>query len=559
MRLPTSSWVSGLDRTMAEPGESPRKRFRVGRIARVLAPALATLSLAALLVFTIFFTVFEWQWIAFLSGILCAAVLSLVSASWKAQWRVARRTAQLAKLKERLAAETLTHRRTGERLDRELALHQQDRERLAKETEALRVAGERLSGTEDTLRMLGRHLPTAACFVDGDMRCRFHTRTFAAWIGKPPTQIDGHPFEELFAGDAANALRAVIVDALAGRAAHAELSTSLPGSMDRRVTADLVPCPGGTGQVTGIMVVFRESAAAPPLAPPPEALDTRHQDAIGKLASGLLVTDETGNAMYLSSLTEELTGWSDPQKRIRNAIDQDGFDLYAQDIVPLRPELRPQRMLELLIRMRDEEEHRLPPGAFFPAAEHFGLMPDIDRWVVKKIVAACAATDSAKRAELPLVCINMARSTIADRAFPEFVARTLANQHVLGQLLCFEIADNDVIAGIADAARFADEMKRLGCLVSLDGFGSAGVGFDHVKSLPLDFLKIDGRIVFAIARDPVAAAKVTAIRRVCQGRGVRTIAEMVESEDVRQKLASLNVDYAQGFGIARPHPLGALA
>jgi EAL domain-containing protein (putative c-di-GMP-specific phosphodiesterase class I) len=94
--------------------------------------------------------------------------------------------------------------------------------------------------------------------------------------------------------------------------------------------------------------------------------------------------------------------------------------------------------------------------------------------------------------------------------------------------------------------------------VSLDGFGSAGVGFDHVKSLPLDFLKIDGRIIFAIARDPVAAAKVAAIRRVCRGIGVRTIAEMVESEEVRQKLAALEVDYAQGFGIALPRPLGAL-
>ena len=542
---------------MAEPADLPRKRFRVGRIARVLAPALATLSLAALLVFTIFFTAFEWQWIAFLSGILCAAILSLVSASWKAQWRVTRRTAQLAKIKERLAAEILTHRRTGERLERELALHQQDRERLAKETEALRAAERRASGTEGVLRML-ECFPTAACFVDSELCCRFHTRKFAALIGKDSKQIDGQPLDGLFANDTNTALRVAFVDALAGRTAHAELSTGVPGAAERRVVGDLVPHRAGNGTVTGIMVVCQEAAAAPTPEPPPEAPDASHRNAIGRTASGLLVRDETGNAMYLRSLTEELTGWSDPQTRIRNAIDQDGFDLYAQDIVPLRVELRPSRMLELLIRMRDEEEHHLPPGAFFPAAEQFGLMPDIDRWVVKKIVAACAAADPAMRAELPLVCINIARSTMADRAFSEFVARTLVQQHVPGRLLCFEIADNDVIAGLDDATRFADEMKRLGCLVSLDGFGSAGVGFDHVRSLPLDFLKIDGRIIFAIARDPVAAAKVTAIRRVCQGRGVRTIAEMVESEEVRQKLASLEVDYAQGFGIARPHPLSAL-
>lgn len=523
----------------------------------MLLPSLATLSLAVLLVFTIFFTLIEWQWIAFLSGILFAAVLSLITASWKAQSGMAEIAEQLAQMRERLAVETAAHRSTGERLDRELALHQQDRERLAKETEALRVAGERASGAEDTLRMLGRHLPTAACLVDSDMRCRFHTRAFAAWIGKPSTQIDGHPFDELFAGDAANTLRGARVDAMAGRAARAEVSISPPGSADRQVIADLVPYRGGSGQATVILVIFQDSAAALP-PPRPEVPDAGHDDAVGGLSSGLLVTDETGNAIYLSSLTRELTGWNDPQIRIRNAIDQDGFDLHAQDIVPLRPELRPQRMLELLIRMRDEEEHHLPPGAFFPAAEHFGLMPAIDRWVVRKIVAACAATDPARRAELPLVCINVARSTIADHVFPDFIAQTLKQHHIPGDLLCFEIADNDVIAGPADAVRFAGDVKQIGCRVSLDGFGSAGVGFDHVKSLPLDFLKIDGRIIFAVGRDPVAAAKVMAIRRVCESIGVRTIGEMVESEEVLQKLRSFGVDYAQGFGVARPQPLGAL-
>src|SRR3990172_6035970 len=236
---------------MAEPIESPRKRLRMGRTVRMLLPSLATLSLAALLVFTIFFTLLDWQWIAFLSGILCAAVLSLVSASWKAQWSVARRTAQVAQIRERLAAETLTNRGTSERLDRELALHQQDRERLAKETEALRIAEQRASGAEGTLRMLELYLPTAACFVDSELRCRFHTRTFAAWIGKHSTQIDGRALDELFSGNSAEALRAALADALGGRTAHAELSTSKPGATERCVVADLVPHRGASGQVTG--------------------------------------------------------------------------------------------------------------------------------------------------------------------------------------------------------------------------------------------------------------------------------------------------------------------
>jgi len=522
----------------------------------MLLPALATLALAALLVFTILFTVLEWQWIAFLSGVLSAAILSLVSASWKSQWNMARRTAQLARIRERLAAEVVTHRRTGEQLERELALHRQDRERLAKQTQALGAAGQRLSRAEDALRMLELHLPAAACLVDSELRCLFHTRAFAALIGKHSMQVDGHPFDELFAGDAAEALRAALVDALLGRAAHVELSMTMPMATQMRIAADLIPHHDASGKVKGIMAVFRESGATPPVHSPDAG--PGREDAVRAPAGELPVPDETGPALYLNALTEELTGWSNPKNHIREALDQDRFELYAQGIVPLRPELRPSRMLEVLIRMCDEEEQHLPPGAFLPAAEHFGLMPDIDRWVVNRIIAAYAAADSANRPELPLACINVARATIEDRAFPEFVARTLEQHHVSGRLLCFEIADHDAIAGIGDAARFAGDMKLLGCHVSLSGFGSARVSFDHVKKLPLDFLKIDGRIIRAITRDPVAVASVNAIGRVCRVIGVHAIAEMVESEDVLRKLASLEVDYAQGFGIGLPYRLEAL-
>jgi len=542
---------------MDDPIVPPRGRLRLFRTVRMLGPSLASLVLAGMLVFTILFTAFDWQWIAFLSGILFAAVLSLITSSWKAEWGMAQSAEQVVQMRERLAVETVMHRQTSERLDREQTLHQQDRERRAMESEAIRVTAEHLKSAEAALRMLELHLPAAACVVDGDMCSRFHTRAFAALIGRRSAQIDGHLLSELFATDAANALGAAVVDAQVDGVAHAEFSISEQGSMARKVIADLVAHRGGSGKVTGYLVTFREAGAALPPASVRDAI-ARHEDAIRDLAAGLRVTDETGHAVYLRSLTEELTGWSDSRARIREAIDQDRFDLHAQDIVPLRPGLRPPSMREVLIRMRHEEEHNLPPGAFFPAAEHFGLMPDIDRWVVKKIVAACAAVATARRAELPLLCINVARSSMEDRSFGEFVAGTLAQHDVSGNHLCFEMADNDVIAAIADALRFADEVKRLGCHLSLDGFGSAGVGFDHVKSLPLDFLKIDGRIILAVTRDPVALAKVNAIGRVCRGIGVRTIAEMVESEEVRRKLASLEVDYAQGFGIARPCPLGAL-
>ena len=153
----------------------------------------------------------------------------------------------------------------------------------------------------------------------------------------------------------------------------------------------------------------------------------------------------------------------------------------------------------------------------------------------------------------------LAQERIEDRAFADYVARALKHSAMPGQMLCFEIDDGDAIACLAAATRFAQALKPLGCRFTLDGFGRSGVGFEHVKALPLDFLKIDGSIILQILRVPEALAKVRAIQRVSKVIGVRTIAEMVESDASLERLRSVGVDYAQGFGIATPQPfaLGA--
>ena len=125
--------------------------------------------------------------------------------------------------------------------------------------------------------------------------------------------------------------------------------------------------------------------------------------------------------------------------------------------------------------------------------------------------------------------------------------------------LCFEFEDSDVLAVPVDASRLAHALKEIGCRRTLDGFGAGGVGFNHLKAVPVDFLKIDGRIIFEMARDPVALAKINAIQRVCRTIGVRTIAELVERESTLAALRNLGVDYAQGFGIGKPHPVGRAA
>jgi EAL domain-containing protein (putative c-di-GMP-specific phosphodiesterase class I) len=318
-----------------------------------------------------------------------------------------------------------------------------------------------------------------------------------------------------------------------------------------------LPQRDAAGQVSGVLARIQstgtEAEADAPAAP--SDTDRLGVGASERAATKLVIADESGNAVYLSSLTEDLTGWDNPRERIRQAIHNDEFDLYAQDIVALRTNAAAEPMRELLIRMRDEEHNLVPPGTFLPIAERLGLMPDIDRVVVRKAIAAqVMAGSSVRTAPMQILCINLARTSIEDRSFPAFVARALEQSGVPGRALCFEIDESDAIACLPDAARFVSELKPLGCSFTLDGFGRLGIGFDHVKSLTLDFLKIDGRIILQILRVPEALTKVRAIQRVCKVIGIRTIAEMVEDQESEDKLRAIDVDFAQGFGIALPRP-----
>jgi EAL domain-containing protein (putative c-di-GMP-specific phosphodiesterase class I) len=538
---------------MTEPSSRERRRPRLGPLMRVLLPSLFTLILIVLLVITIFFTDFNWQWVTFLAGILFASVLSLVSASWRSGWRMARRTAEAKHFKQRLIAEIEQHRGAREQLERERELHLQDRTRLTREIDAHRLADEDKLTAESVLEMLNLHLEEIAFLVDRNRRYRFHTRRFSTWAGVPSTHIDGSAFEEALPPRDADVLRPKLLDALDGRAGRAELTLRPRGGTEQRAQVDYLPQRDDTGQVNGAMVLIsevQEAGAAAPRDNDPDMADETEQ-----ASTDVIIADESGNSVYLSSLTEELRGWGNPRERVRQAILDNGFDLYVQEIVALRADASPAIMHELLIRMRDEEQHLVPPGTFLPIAERYGMMPDIDRFVVRKAIAArVAAGPTGGAAAPPVLCINLARSSLEDRSFPVFVARALGDGGISGAALCFEIADIDAIACLPQISRFAYELKPLGCRFSLDGFGRLGVGFSHVKTLPLDFLKIDGSIILQILRVPEALAKVRAIQRVCRVIGIRTIAEMVESEEVREMLRAAEVDYVQGFGMGKPHP-----
>ena len=520
----------------AKSGQGPPEWLQLRRTLGVLAPSIATLVLVVLLVFTVIFTALEWQWIAFLSGILVAAVLSLASASWKSATRLAKRTADAARFKELYDVEREQHRRARELLERETALHQQDSERLARNADALKASADKARATASLVGMLERELQEIAFVVDRELRYRFHTRGFAAWAQAQPVRIDGHRLEEPLRAQTAAAMETPLADALRGQSGRIELEADTEEGPGKRFAAAFVPQYGLPNEVTGVLVRITDLARS-------------------AVAAGTAPGQEDGSATYVASLTAELTGWEDSGARIREALAHDEFDLYVQDIVALREGTVPQRMQEVLIRMRDEEETLIPPGAFLPVAERCGLMAEIDRYVVTRVLAAQKSADPLASGAQPLVCINLSIATFQDASFAEFVAKALQRTGAAAESLCFEFEESDVLAALADASRQARALQNVGCRRSMDGFGATRVAFEHLKEVPIDYLKIDGRVIFEILRDPVAMAKVKAIQRVCRTIGVRTIAEQVESETAVLALRRLEVDYAQGFGIAAPRLL----
>lgn len=254
---------------------------------------------------------------------------------------------------------------------------------------------------------------------------------------------------------------------------------------------------------------------------------------------------------FLDQMSRELTGWSDPFARLRQALDRDELQLYCQPILSLRA---PGGfvMAEVLVRLREEEARMLPPGDFLPVFEHYGMMPELDRWVVSHVVRWVA---DAQPGGFRSLSINISVQTIGDPEFPGFVAAELRGMKVPPAALTFEIEESSVLARTESASQFAAALKSEGCKVAIDGFGQRSVSFTPLKTLRVDFVKVDGSIVRNLLRSSVAEHKLKAVVRVGETIGVGVIAECVEETDILARLKALNVGYAQGFGIARPAPI----
>jgi diguanylate cyclase (GGDEF)-like protein/PAS domain S-box-containing protein len=241
--------------------------------------------------------------------------------------------------------------------------------------------------------------------------------------------------------------------------------------------------------------------------------------------------------------------------RVTQATEDDRLELYFQPIVPLAADSG-TTFHELTVRLRDDTGELVAPTEFIPAAERYNVMSAIDRWVVERAIALLHERQRAGKS-LPLLAVNLSGTSLNDQSFVDFVLQSVG-EPAIAAALCFEITETAAVTSLSNARFLMGELKARGCKFSLDDFGTGVSSFVYLKSLPVDFLKIDGQFISHITQDPVNRSMVEAIAKVGRALGIATVAECVESEAVLKELRRIGVDYVQGFHLATPRPVAQL-
>jgi EAL domain-containing protein (putative c-di-GMP-specific phosphodiesterase class I) len=311
----------------------------------------------------------------------------------------------------------------------------------------------------------------------------------------------------------------------------------MPDGQVSRLAVQCLPHFGDEGQVQEVFAIL---------------VDVTGRDDLGAAAPSMPAGAGAAQGVFAEALAKETLPWPDVEHRLVAALRNDEFLLFSQKIAPLSGDAGKGAFREILLRLQEEEENLMPPGAFLPIAEQHGLMPDLDEWVVRHLFQWAASEPSRSEG---LYSVNVSGASICDSNFSDFVGGMLDARKGKRPGLCLEFDEGDALLDLSATLDFIRQLRPKGCRFALSGFSGDPMSFRLLKGLKVDYLKIDGGLVVGMARNPLEASKVKAIACAARTMGVLTIAQCVEDPRALEQLREYGVDFAQGFAIARPAPL----
>lgn len=243
--------------------------------------------------------------------------------------------------------------------------------------------------------------------------------------------------------------------------------------------------------------------------------------------------------------------------RIYRAIETGQFVLFYQEIKRLDAK-ESNLHGELLIRMLDDDENIIPPYSFIPAAERYNLMPEVDRHIVHMALTTISRYYDNPIVRAGMFSINLSAQSLSEDEFLQFILSQLATAKVQPHNICFEITETAAISNLLKATKFIATLKEKGCYFALDDFGSGLSSFAYLKNLPVDFIKIDGGFIRNMLSNSLDHALVSSVNQIGHVVGMQTIAEFVETSEIEERLRQIGIDFAQGYGIARPEPFNTV-
>lgn len=238
---------------------------------------------------------------------------------------------------------------------------------------------------------------------------------------------------------------------------------------------------------------------------------------------------------------------------INHALEHDDFVLFYQSYRPLK-KASSQAYFEILLRLRSDSDTLLGPGSFLPVAERYNLSVKIDKWVIEHTFRWLSSHPQ-HLSNIARVSINLCGQSLADRELKLHALNMFERYCVPYEKVCFEITESVAVIKLDTTLAFMRTFTQLGCTFALDDFGSGFSSYNYLKNLPVSCVKIDGSFIRDMLNSSVDTAVVSSITDVAGALGMETVGEYVESEAIMTELGKIGVDYAQGFGVAKPEPL----